>query len=398
VAIPPDQQAGALRRRYAELDARYRKLVKRMDDQTQAEAISNRLSRLALDRSSSAVAFLRRKEVVMANSRWHELAQPSGHATGWTIAGHETRLHPDLMALVNDEIARRRQQMLWTLRCDRAEPEQALRLTFERVPSADGVGLVLLRGDDITDLLRRERAWQELRNRQAQRERIVALGLLAHGMAHDLGNTVNALGLHLQVIEHLSPPETRVRLEPLGRAVDSMRGTLARLDRFSGWRARPDPVPVSLAYAVESAADLVRVQLLASSGRPAVRLELDVPERLPDVPGQIEDLTHVFVNLILNARDAMPNGGTVTIRAYRRGQKVLVTVEDQGSGFAPADLPRVFEPLFTTKGAAGHGLGLALAHATINGAGGSIRVANRDGGGAIITIELPLAARSRRRR
>jgi signal transduction histidine kinase len=388
-----------LRRRHDELRARYESLLQRLSEQAQAESAFHRLSWFALERSSSALALWRGRQVALANSRWHELARTPRHAASWSVAGdgEAPRCHPDLTTLALSEIERHPRRGVWTLRCERARPEQALRLTLERVPGRNGEGLVLLRGDDVTEELRRERALQELRDRHAQRERIVALGLLARGMAHDLGNTVNALGLHLELTERVSTPEVRARLEPLGRAVDSMRGALARLDRFSGWRARP--VAVSLQGAVEGAAELVSVQLRGSGGRPAVRLRVDVPARLPKVAGQREDLTHVLVNLILNARDAMPDGGTVTITARRRQHQVVVTVEDEGSGFKPEDLPRAFEALFTTKGAAGHGLGLALAKATITSSGGTITAGNREGGGAVMTIELPLASRlpSRRR-
>ena len=355
-------------------------------------ALESAFHRLALERSSSGLALLRGKQVVVANSRWRKLARAPSRGAGWTIiADGAPRSYLDLATLATKELERRRRRTRWTLCCERAQPEQALRLTVERVPSRNGEGLVLLRCDDVTEELQRDRALQELRDRHAQRERIVALGLLAHGMAHDLGNTVNALGLHLDLIEHLSPPDLRPRLEPLALAVDAMRSALARLDRFSGWRARPGSA--SLARAVAGAAELLREQLRGGRGRPAVRLRVDVPARLPPVAGQLEDLTHVFVNLILNARDAMPDGGTVSISARRRGREVVITVEDEGIGFAADDLPRVFEALFTTKGSAGHGLGLALAHATITGAGGTISAGNRDGGGAAITIELP----SRRR-
>ena len=361
-----------------------------------AESPFHRLSWFALERSASGLALVRAGDVLLANSRWHALARTPRKASGWTLCGDgEPRAYADLPQLAQQEIVRGAKLTRWTLRCERARPEQTLRLSIERVPSPANDGLVLLRCDDVTEERRREQALLELRDRYAQRERIASLGLLAHGMAHDLGNTVNALALHLQLLEQIVPSETRRRLEPLTHAVGSMRGTLARLDHFSGWRVRP-LAAVSLARAVAAAADLVRVQL-SGCGR-NVRARVAVPARLPSVPGQLEDLTHVFVNLLINARDAMPNGGTVSISARCRGERVVVTIEDEGSGFAPADLPHVFEPLFTTKGAAGHGLGLALAHATITGAGGTIRAGNRRAGGAVITIELPRAAQIGRRR
>jgi signal transduction histidine kinase len=102
----------------------------------------------------------------------------------------------------------------------------------------------------------------------------------------------------------------------------------------------------------------------------------------------------VFVNLLLNARDAMPHGGTVTVEAHVTGPTVTVRVADEGGGFQPEHLARVFEPFFTTKGARGTGLGLSLAYGTMEALGGSIRADNRPGGGAEMTLHLPLAPAS----
>jgi signal transduction histidine kinase len=100
----------------------------------------------------------------------------------------------------------------------------------------------------------------------------------------------------------------------------------------------------------------------------------------------------VFLNLILNARDAMRTGGALEVRTWQEGSRARVEVADSGTGIAPEHLHRVYDPFFTTKPARqGTGLGLAVTYGIIQEHGGSIEVSNRPGGGAQFRIELPLA-------
>src|SRR5207253_3759249 len=101
------------------------------------------------------------------------------------------------------------------------------------------------------------------------------------------------------------------------------------------------------------------------------------------------DLRHVFVNLLLNARDAMPGGGRVEVTARVDRKTVEVRVADEGTGIAREDLGRVFDPFFTTKGERGSGLGLSIAYAVMTRLGGSIKAENCDGRGACFTLSFP---------
>ncbi len=120
----------------------------------------------------------------------------------------------------------------------------------------------------------------------------------------------------------------------------------------------------------------------------SVKIRLDVHETAW-VPLAQEQLEQVLLNLVLNARDAMPRGGTITIAAMRTGARVQIEVQDTGTGIRPEVLPHVFEPFFTTKGDSGNGLGLMIAKELIEQAGGAIRVDSRYGHGTIVHIELP---------
>src|SRR5438445_732022 len=125
-------------------------------------------------------------------------------------------------------------------------------------------------------------------------------------------------------------------------------------------------------------------------GAAPVEVRTDLPD-LPLVLGSGAELSHLFVTLLFNARDAMPDGGMVHVRAERARDRVRVTVADGGTGIAPEHLPRLFQPFFTTKGAAGTGLGLWLAQSTMRRIGGTITARNRRVGGAEFLVELQVA-------
>jgi signal transduction histidine kinase len=119
-----------------------------------------------------------------------------------------------------------------------------------------------------------------------------------------------------------------------------------------------------------------------------VRLEREVAEGLPAVSVDRDQMLQVLLNLVRNATEAMPRGGTLRLSARREGAEVLVSVSDTGPGIPPQDLPRVFEPYFTTK-AGGTGLGLAIAERIVSEHGGRIEAASSPGQGATFTVRLP---------
>jgi CheY-like chemotaxis protein len=112
---------------------------------------------------------------------------------------------------------------------------------------------------------------------------------------------------------------------------------------------------------------------------------------LPPVTGEPSELRQIFLNLLLNAQDAMPQGGTVTIHAAASGETVVVTVEDEGQGIAPEHLDHIFDPFFTTKGERGTGLGLSTAYGTMRRLGGKISAHNQPGSGAVFTLVFPVS-------
>lgn len=259
--------------------------------------------------------------------------------------------------------------------------------------AADGTPVALVGvSTDITDRVRQE-------ERLERAQRLNALGELTGGIAHDVNNLLSVIGLNLELVHELVPDGeprelTDAALHAVGQGAKLTRGLLAFAQRQS---LRPAPVP--LAPLIGGLDALLRRAL---GGRIVLRTEVaaDTPPALVDA-AQLETS---LVNLVLNARDAMPEGGQVTIRAARASAEELaaaglaatahvrIAVEDEGRGMAPEVLARAFEPFFTTKGAGkGTGLGLAMVYGFAHQSGGEVRIDSTEGEGTTVTLWLPIA-------
>ena len=202
-----------------------------------------------------------------------------------------------------------------------------------------------------------------------------AIGKLAEATAHDVRNTLGGVALRVRLLQQASGPGQLRELRLIERGVDDALATLERLQNA----ARGTPArAVRTSRLREVAEDAAALAL--------VPVEQRVPATLPPVKGSPAALRHVFLNLLLNAREA---GGRARIVARRLGRSVVVTVSDNGRGIPAEHLPHVFEPRFSTKGAHG-GLGLPLARAELERLGGSISAGNARSGGAVFTLRLPV--------
>jgi CheY-like chemotaxis protein/anti-sigma regulatory factor (Ser/Thr protein kinase) len=173
----------------------------------------------------------------------------------------------------------------------------------------------------------------------------------------------------------------------MARIVLDGAAMVGRLQDFARRRHDQPLGAVDLARVVAEAIDMARTELEQKTALGAAGVTVrDEVGALPAVRGDASELRHVLVNLLLNARDAMPRGGEVTVAGALEGDRVLITVSDRGSGIPREHLERIFDPFFTTKGGRGTGLGLSLAYGAMQRLGGSIRAANRDGGGAVFTL------------
>ena len=259
-----------------------------------------------------------------------------------------------------------------------------------------------------TERDRAERAAEELRRRDDQlrrAQRLEAVGQLAGGLAHDFNNLLTAITANLFFVRDRLPAGDPA-LEDVDAAAEAA-GRAAKLTRQLLTFARRQVVEPRLVDLNEGVASLDRMLLSLLGGLIERRLKLAPglwPVRID--PGQLEQL---FINLVLNARDAMPGGGSITIetanviigaeprpveaRDVPEGRWVMLAVEDTGHGMDEATQARAFEPFFTTKPPGhGTGLGLATVHGITLQAGGRVGVCSAPGGGARFAIYLPAEA------
>lgn len=265
----------------------------------------------------------------------------------------------------------------------RADAEGRLwELETIRVADAAGRGHVIVEvGRDVT-----ERSALEAQVRH--QEKMASLGLLAGGIAHDLGNPLASLSSELELLEgETDLARVRESLDVLRRHVARISRSLREMVDFAR-RRRDEVVDVSIAAAVEDSAHLVRHDPRWRK----IELETDVRADLPAVRMVEDHLVMVLVNLMLNAADAMPEGGVLGIIARAAGEGVELAVRDTGTGMPPEVLARAMTPLFTTKGERrGTGLGLSVCRSVIQAVGGDIRIESAPGEGTLVMIRLPAA-------
>ena len=222
----------------------------------------------------------------------------------------------------------------------------------------------------------------EFRRRQKQVERLAAIGQVAGGVAHEIRNPLNVIKTSVYYLlnaKNLTPEKTVSHLSRIERQVGIADQVVTALNDFARLGA-PEVKPVALARLLEEALELNPVEEV-------VRVALDCPDGIPHVCGDAQQLRIVLGNLIRNARDAMPDGGVLTITARRRGDEVTIDISDTGIGIRPEDLGKVMEPLFSTK-ARGIGLGLAITRAIVEKHGGRLEVASQVGQGSTFTVRL----------
>lgn len=229
----------------------------------------------------------------------------------------------------------------------------------------------------------------EQRNLEAQvrhQEKMASLGVLAAGFAHDLGNPLASLSAELEMLEGEDDvARFEESLGVLRRHVARMSRTLREMVDFAR-RRRDEITDVSIALAVADSARLV----CHDPRWKKVRLEVDVAPDLPYVRMVEDHLVLVLVNLMLNAADAMSDGGTLTVTGRRHGDGVELRLRDTGTGMSPEVLSKAMMPLFTTKTAGrGTGLGLAVSGSVVKSVGGTLRIESTERVGTEVIIELP---------
>jgi signal transduction histidine kinase len=234
----------------------------------------------------------------------------------------------------------------------------------------------------------RTRELREARDQLIHAEKLAALGELAAGVAHEIGNPLQILQTYVEYLAAQAEPEDPILefAEPIQESLQSIARLVAQLRDFS----RP-------ASGKRTSVDLNTVlgNVLRLAGKELAHSKIKVEESFaldaPKVVGDSRQLEQVFLNLLLNARDAMPGGGQLTIETFVREGKLHARFTDTGTGISPEDLPHILEPYFTTKEDRGTGLGLAICQRIVAQHGGEIDVVSQPDEGAQFTILLPTA-------
>ncbi len=274
-----------------------------------------------------------------------------------------------------------------------------------RDEAGEVVGLLLL-SFEVTELVQArqeaENALAEVRAAQTQMvqmEKMRAIGELASGVAHDLNNALMAaLGYTELAEESLDEPEVlQSSLGVIKKAVTDASSTVRRLQNFARQRTTAHGEPTDVNRVVEDVAQMTRPRWRDEAQRQGrlFSVETDFAE-IPTLFAEASGLREVLINIIHNALDAMPTGGTLTLAtrtaAGASGQEVQIVVSDTGKGMTPEVAARIFDPFFTTRGVEGTGLGLAVSWTIIQRHGGHISVDSAPGAGTRFTLHLPLNA------
>jgi nitrogen fixation/metabolism regulation signal transduction histidine kinase len=233
------------------------------------------------------------------------------------------------------------------------------------------------------------------REQLVQAERVAAWRELARRLAHELKNPLFPLQItveNLQRARERSPEQfDEVFRESTATLLAELENLRAIVGRFSDFAKMPAPQlqPVDVNATVRETVRLFEAQFSAGGG-PPIAPEPYLTENLGTIQADPELLHRMLQNLILNAMDAMPAGGTLTIRTLRHNGGVRLTVSDTGAGLTPEECQRLFTPYYTTK-QHGTGLGLAIVQSVVSDHGGRIAVESDPGRGTTFVIDLPAA-------
>jgi two-component system, NtrC family, nitrogen regulation sensor histidine kinase NtrY len=251
----------------------------------------------------------------------------------------------------------------------------------------DEVGQLATAFNEMTQTLAAQK------ERLVQTERVAAWRELARRLAHELRNPLFPMQITVENLQKARKLDAKQFLEVFNESTATLKTELANLNtivgRFSDFSKMPAPqfVRVNVNEVLRNAVRLFEPQFNAV-GKPTITPELFLTEPLPDIDADPDLLHKAFQNLVLNALDAMPAGGTLTLRTSERNGNVRIEVKDTGKGLTPEECSRLFTPYYTTK-QLGTGLGLAIVQSVVSDHHGTISVTSDEGRGTTFRIEFP---------
>jgi signal transduction histidine kinase/CheY-like chemotaxis protein len=222
-------------------------------------------------------------------------------------------------------------------------------------------------------------------------ERLRALGEMAAGVAHDFNNLLSVIvGRAELMLRRVREPEAARDLEAIRRAAQDGADTVRRIQEFTRTRRTRAFERVDLVHVASEVVELTRPRWELEAQAKGVTYHFSVDGSAPPVAGRPEELREVLTNLVTNAVDAMPAGGTCRVEIASDAEWAVMSVTDTGVGMPDEMRGRVFEPFFTSKGPRGTGLGLAVSWGIVTRHGGTIDVESTPGHGSTFRIRLPI--------
>lgn len=245
-----------------------------------------------------------------------------------------------------------------------------------------------------------QQAYADLQQSQEgvmQQERLRALGQMASGIAHDINNAISPIVLYTDLLLEGEPnlsERARGFLETIQHAINDVGQTVGRMREFYRQReVQLDLEPLNLSRLVRQVTDLSRARWsdMPLQRGVVVNLATDLKADLPEVMGVESEIREALINLVFNAVDSMPEGGTLTLRTGSEGEQVFVEVADTGVGMAEETLRKCMEPFFTTKGERGTGLGLAMVYGVAKRHGVDLGIESTVGVGTTVRLTFEVA-------
>jgi signal transduction histidine kinase len=249
-----------------------------------------------------------------------------------------------------------------------------------------------------------QQAYDDLRQTQhtvMQQERLRALGQMASGIAHDINNAISPVSLYTDTLLEREPnlsERTRSYLTTIRRAIEDVAGTVARMREF--YRRREPQLTlaqIDVNHTIEQVMELTRPRWFDLPQQRGIDIDLqqELAADLPRIMGADGEIRDALTNLIFNAVDAMPQGGTITLRTrvvsgFEERQTVQLEVSDTGVGMSEETRRRCLEPFFTTKGERGTGLGLAMVYGMIQRHSAELEIDSVAGQGTTVRLSFPV--------
>ena len=255
------------------------------------------------------------------------------------------------------------------------------------VRGSDEVGQLAIAFNDMTRTLASQK------ERLVQTERVAAWRELARRLAHELRNPLFPMQITIENLQKARRLDAKQFLEVFHESTATLKAELANLNsivgRFSDFSKMPAPkfVRVNVNEVLRNAVRLFEPQFTAV-GKPTITQEPFLTDPLPDIDADPDMLHRAFQNLVLNAMDAMPAGGTLTLRTSEHEGNVRIEIADTGKGLTHEECKRLFTPYYTTK-QMGTGLGLAIVQSVVSDHHGNISVTSEEGRGTTFRIDLP---------